>query len=249
MNVLSVSPQHGRYRLKQGDNTELKFILQTNDANVSLSDSAKVVMYKDNKITFTKSVTISNSVATFSIDKVLSVGIHLVEIIVGNKHIFPSDRSSCYIEIVQSSENLVASEVTDYGVQKIKNEIKADVTPTIDKDGTWLIGGKDTGLPSRGVQGPKGDPGPQGKPGEVTLAQLNAELAKKLDNRFETTVDSTTKTHTIEHNRKTLVPVVKCFMDNIEFLPWEVKVVNENSLSLNLGEDIPDGKQIRIGVV
>lgn len=70
-----------------------------------------------------------------------------------------------------------------------------------------------------------------------------------MNKSYVTTVDSTTKIHTITHNRKTLVPIVKCYMDNVEFLPWEVKVVNENSLTLDLGSEIPSGKQIRVGVV
>ena len=74
-------------------------------------------------------------------------------------------------------------------------------------------------------------------------------MSGKLDKYYTVFVDSTTKIHTITHNRKTLVPIVNCYMDNIEFLPWEVKIINENSLTLDLGSDIPDGKQIRVGVV
>ena len=39
------------------------------------------------------------------------------------------------------------------------------VTPTIGENGNWYLGETDTGKPSRGGQGPKGDPGPQGPQG------------------------------------------------------------------------------------
>lgn len=172
--------------------------------------------------------------------------------------------------------NEVVPLVEKASAQEVADIVKPTVIPTIDTDGTWKIGGVDTNKPSRGVQGPQGiqgpqgpqgiqgvqgpigktgatgatgPQGPQGVPGEVTKVQLDTAVNAKMNLPYLVNVDSTTKTHTITHNRKTLVPVVKCYMDNVEFLPWEVRVVNENSLSLNLGEDIPDGKKIRIGVV
>lgn len=39
------------------------------------------------------------------------------------------------------------------------------ITPTIGTNGNWFLGATDTGKPSRGVQGPKGDMGPRGYTG------------------------------------------------------------------------------------
>ena len=43
---------------------------------------------------------------------------------------------------------------------------KDGITPHIGNNGNWFIGDTDTGMPSRGEAGPKGDPGPEGPQGE-----------------------------------------------------------------------------------
>ena len=68
------------------------------------------------------------------------------------------------------------------------------VTPTIGENGNWYLGETDTGKPSRGGQGPKGDPGPQGPqglpgptgPGVPTGGVIGQVLSKIGDGDYET---------------------------------------------------------------
>ena len=59
-----------------------------------------------------------------------------------------------------------ATGVHTFDVLNGKNGGEA-ATPTIGEDGNWYIGGVDTGKPSRGPEGPRGEQGPAGAPGET----------------------------------------------------------------------------------
>lgn len=55
------------------------------------------------------------------------------------------------------------------------------ITPHIGANGNWYIGNDDTGKPSRGEQGAKGDTGPQGPQGETGPKGLQGEAGPKGD--------------------------------------------------------------------
>ena len=55
------------------------------------------------------------------------------------------------------------------------------ITPHIGGNGNWFIGDDDTGKPSRGEQGAKGDTGPQGPQGETGPKGLQGEAGPKGD--------------------------------------------------------------------
>ena len=113
--------------IKQGDNTVLSYHLKTNNHDVNItSGTAKAVLIKDKTIAYTTTAQVNNGVATFKIDKVLPADMYLLEIIIGDKHIFPSDRRAT-ITITTSSDNLAVDLVENYGIDKLKEEIIKEV--------------------------------------------------------------------------------------------------------------------------
>lgn len=77
--------------------------------------------------------------------------------------------------------NLIA-EADLKGDKGDKGDTGADgVTPHIGGNGNWFIGDDDTGKPSRGEQGAKGDTGPQGPKGETGPKGPQGEAGPKGD--------------------------------------------------------------------
>ena len=184
--ILTVEDLNTGTVLKQGDKTTLKFRLKDYDQEtVSLTGKPVTVVllttdFKE-KVEIAKSTVGTGDIVSFSISADLLPRKYYMEFVVDGKYIFPSEHRY-YWRITPSSLNADVNIIQMYGVDDLVNKViplvektsaqevadivKPQVTPTIDKDGTWLIGGKDTGLPSRGVQGPKGATGPEGPAGE-----------------------------------------------------------------------------------
>ena len=178
------SPSVSKTIIKQGDTSPLSFrLLSTKDGRTFKALTGKAIISKHGQKYFETNVTVSaTDTVTFSITDVLPDDEYKIEILVGSKFKFPSGEEDDQIFITKSAEYNDINVIERYGkdqlisevvplvekasAQEVANIVKPQVTPTIDKDGTWLIGGKDTGLPSRGVQGPKGATGPEGPAGE-----------------------------------------------------------------------------------
>lgn len=201
----------------------------------------------NNKNTAKKSYTLTSQTNTVSFINV-EHGTYQVEL---NK-----DGAVTYVEnlVVDGKENITINGQTHIFIndnvilEKVDGHINNLTVHVTTTDKTRWNGKQDTVIAGTGIT--KNGNTLSVDMGEIVAkAQLDSAVGNKMNLPYLVTVDSTTKIHTITHNRKTLVPIVKCYMDNVEFLPWEVKIINENILSLNLGEDIPGGKQIRVGVV
>ena len=66
---------------------------------------------------------------------------------------------------IETPRTVTFEVVTD--LRYIKGDPGADgITPTIGENGNWFLGSTDTGKPSRGATGAKGDPGDPGAKGD-----------------------------------------------------------------------------------
>ncbi|MGX7108356.1 hypothetical protein [Facklamia miroungae] len=176
--ILSVQDLNSGTVLKQGDKTLLKFKLvdyDSDELNI-VGKPVEVVLMTTNfkeKLTIANTTVGSDGLVSLSISIDLLPNEYYMEFIVNNKYIFPSEHRYFW-RITPSSKgsdlNIISmvgvDELIDRIVPKVEkasadevaNLVKPRVTPRIDSDGTWIIGGEDTGFQARGPKGDKGDP-------------------------------------------------------------------------------------------
>lgn len=161
-NVLNISNFGDGNRIKQGDLSEIRYVLQdANKDNLNLTGKEAVVYLtnRQNEVIYQKELLVINTnekpMVTLTIDEVIPAGTYTLEIIVDHKYIFPSDTKE-KIEVVNSalgkafkkvSENKLYGEIIDYGLsngkfESLKGEKGDSITIThksIDEDGNTFV--------------------------------------------------------------------------------------------------------------
>ncbi|WP_310795410.1 hypothetical protein WJ437_08895 [Ignavigranum ruoffiae] len=164
-NVLDILASDKIQVIKQGDNTFIKYNLLKNGHEVNFEDETAVAkLIKNHQVVYETHVDLMGSLATFNINKTLPTGEYLLEIIVGDKHIFPSDRQASIL-ITTSSENLLIEPIESYGIEQLKadilNQLGEQKGLTL-KDLEGYVRKDEISV----LEGPQGDPGPKGDTGE-----------------------------------------------------------------------------------
>lgn len=156
--------------LRQGDNTSLKFkldSLQSYHPYVNLNGKAYVT--KDQKIYYEKSISVKgDGIVDFSIDKVLPVGDYDLELVLGDKHKFPSAYGSFLINIHPSAEYIDQQIISAYG----KDDLIKEIVPLVKVGSQGPIG-------PQGPKGAKGDPGPKGDRGDIGPQGIQGKIGPK----------------------------------------------------------------------
>lgn len=161
-NVLNISNFEDGNRIKQGDLSEIRYVLlDTNHDDLNLTGKGAVVylINKQSEVIYQKALTVvkhdEKPMVTLTIDDVIPAGTYTLEIVVDNKYIFPSDTKE-KIEVVDSvlgkafkkvSENNLYGEIIDYGLSNgkfdtLKGEKGDSITIThkyIDEDGNTFV--------------------------------------------------------------------------------------------------------------
>ncbi|MGJ7586661.1 hypothetical protein [Staphylococcus shinii] len=161
-NVLNISNFEDGNRIKQGDLSEIRYVLlDTNHDDLNLTGKGAVVylINRQSEVIYQKALTVvkhdENPMVTLTIDDVIPAGTYTLEIVVDNKYIFPSDTKE-KIEVVDSvlgkafkkvSENNLYGEIIDYGLSNgkfdtLKGEKGDSITIThkyIDEDGNTFV--------------------------------------------------------------------------------------------------------------
>lgn len=206
-NVLNINDSKDGSKLKQGDRSILRYVLSDGDGDdLELNGMpADVYLYSDTEIVYKDTVNVKldeelNYVVDVVINEVIPSGIYMLEIIVDNTYVFPSDRGT-KVEIVESvigkflgdeSEPYkVFDELLDYAAANGKlDALKGDKgDPLTFED-----------LTAAQKEQLRGEPGPQGEPFvyddmSAVVADFmtaNQEMFKGEDGR-DTVVVSTTQ--------------------------------------------------------
>lgn len=158
-NVLNISNFGDGNRIKQGDLSEIRYLLKdANHDDLDLTGKAAVVylMNRQNEVVYKQDVVVTDSdgdaMVVLTIDEVIPSGTYTLEIVVDEKYVFPSDRKE-KVEVVESvlgkafkqvSKHHMYGELIDYGLKNNKFEsLKGDsITITnkyIDEDGNTFI--------------------------------------------------------------------------------------------------------------
>lgn len=157
-NVLNVLESNDGNRIKQGDKSIMRYVLQdANNDNLDLNGlSAKAFFSLNDKVEYTYATVVEDNAIEIVIDDVIPAGLYTLEIWVDKQYSFPSDNKA-KIEVVPSiigkgiedikSKN-IWDEVLKYGIDKglIKQVADSDFVvgtqePT-DKTKIWI----DTGV-------------------------------------------------------------------------------------------------------
>ncbi|WP_182475251.1 hypothetical protein [Staphylococcus xylosus] len=164
-NVLNISNFGDGNRIKQGDLSEIRYVLQDanhDDLNLTGKEAIVYLTNRQNEVVYQKTLTVVNHDAkpmvTLTIDEVIPAGTYTLEIVVDNKYIFPSDKKE-KIEVVDSvlgktfkkvNEKNLYGEIIDYGLSNgkfdvlkgEKGEPGSSITITnrfIDEDGNTFV--------------------------------------------------------------------------------------------------------------
>ncbi|MDT0955183.1 hypothetical protein RNT98_10120 [Staphylococcus pseudintermedius] len=103
LNVLNLGDGN---RIKQGDKSVMRYQLIDENDELSIVGKVEVVyLYKSSKIIYKKETTVENiddkDVVIVKIDDILPRGTYMLEIVVDDKYVFPSDESE-KIEVTKS---------------------------------------------------------------------------------------------------------------------------------------------------
>lgn len=153
-NVLNVLESNDGNRIKQGDKSIMRYVLQdANNDNLDLNGlSAKAFFSLNDKVEYTYATVVEDNAIEIVIDDVIPAGLYTLEIWVDNKYSFPSDNKA-KIEVVPSiigkgiedikSKN-IWDEVLKYGIDKglIKQVADSDFVvsaePPKDTNKIWI---------------------------------------------------------------------------------------------------------------
>lgn len=125
-NILTIKNENIGNQLKTGDRTILKYQLTDgNNETLTLEGlSARVSLLKDKQIVYqTETVVKEENRVHFSIDDVLEPGTYILEIVVDDQYIFPSDTDE-KLYLVSSSKNIQEEIAATYGIEQLKQEIE-----------------------------------------------------------------------------------------------------------------------------
>lgn len=75
------------------------------------------------------------------------------------------------------------------------------------------------------------------------------ELELKKLKPYRTELDTNLQFHTVTHGKDTNTPMVRCFLDNKEIVDYDLEVINNNQVKIDLGSDRPLFKKIRVGII
>lgn len=102
-NVLTLNESTDGNRIKQGDQSVMRYTLSdTNNDNLGLDGKQAIVyLYTDKGVAYKQETTVSNNVVDVVIDEIIPTGHYTLEIVVDNKYIFPSDNKT-KIEVTSS---------------------------------------------------------------------------------------------------------------------------------------------------
>lgn len=126
-NVLNLGESKDGNRIKQGDQSIMRYVLaDSNDDNLQLSGKKAVIyLYNNNGVAYREETTVNENVVDVVIKSVLPADHYTLEIIVDDKYIFPSDNKT-KIEVTSSvlgkgtteiEEKNLYGEIIDYGVK------------------------------------------------------------------------------------------------------------------------------------
>lgn len=127
-NILILNDVNTGNNLKQGDQTILKYICGDGSGDVLELEGLKaraVLKNRKNIVVYSAETTVkANNEIMFMIDKVLPVAKYILEIIVDDKYIFPSD-NSLYLNITASSLGSLAEEIESNSLDLIIDDLKS----------------------------------------------------------------------------------------------------------------------------
>ncbi|MFI3546855.1 hypothetical protein V5G65_12425 [Mammaliicoccus sciuri] len=120
-NVLNIKNAEDGNRIKQGDQSIMRYeLLDHNNDNLALNHK-KAVIYLHNKegVAYKETTTVNNNVVDVVIKKILPADYYTLEIVVDDKYIFPSDNKT-KIEITRS---VIGSNIADVQKENVFDEI------------------------------------------------------------------------------------------------------------------------------
>lgn len=157
-NVLNLGESKDGNRIKQGDQSVMRYTLSdTNEDNLELDGKQAIVyLYTDKGVAYKQVTTVSNNVVDIVIDEIIPTGHYTLEILVDNKYIFPSDNKT-KIEVTSS---VLGKGTTEIAEQNLYGDLL------------------DYGISNNKFNGFKGEPGLDGKP--FTYEDLTEEQKQDL---------------------------------------------------------------------
>lgn len=127
-NILILNDVNTGNNLKQGDQTILKYLCGDGSGDVLKLEGLKarvVLKNQDHTVFFSTDTTVNaNNEVLFLIDKILPVAKYILEIIVDDKYIFPSD-NSLYLNITASSLGSLVEEIESNSLDLIIDDLKS----------------------------------------------------------------------------------------------------------------------------
>lgn len=127
-NILILSDLNTGNNLKQGDQTILKYLCGDGSGEVLKLEGLKarvVLKNRKNTVIFSTETTVNaNNEVLFIIDKILPATQYILEIIVDDKYIFPSD-NSLHLNITASSLGALVKEIENNSLDLIIDDIKS----------------------------------------------------------------------------------------------------------------------------
>ncbi|WP_436939486.1 hypothetical protein [Staphylococcus xylosus] len=136
-NVLTLNESTDGNRIKQGDQSVMRYTLtDTSEDNLELDGKQAIVyLYTDKGVAYKQETTVSNNVVDVVINEIIPTGHYTLEIVVDDKYIFPSDNKT-KIEVTSSVLGKGTTEITkqnlygdllDYGISNDKfNSFKGE---------------------------------------------------------------------------------------------------------------------------
>mgnify|MGYP007028009877 FL=1 len=127
-NILILSDLNTGNNLKQGDQTILKYLCGDGSGEVLKLEGLKaraVLKNRKNTVIFSTETTVNaNNEVLFIIDKILPATQYILEIIVDDKYIFPSD-NSLHLNITASSLGALVKEIENNPLDLIIDDLKS----------------------------------------------------------------------------------------------------------------------------
>lgn len=127
-NILVLSDLNTGNNLKQGDQTILKYLCGDGSGEVLKLEGLKaraVLKNRKNTVIFSTETTVrANNEVLFIIDKILPATQYVLEIIVDEKYIFPSD-NSLHLNITASSLGALVKEIENNPLDLIIDDLKS----------------------------------------------------------------------------------------------------------------------------
>lgn len=191
-NVLMLKESIDGNRIKQGDQSKIRYaLLDSNQDDLNLDGKKAIIyIYNEKAIVFKKETVVADSDIELVIDKIIPPGYYTLEVVVDDKYIFPSDhrtkieimRSVLGTEITEFQHEPLYEDIINYGIsnnlfgsfkgedgkslryEDLTDEQKEDLKGEKGERGPQ---GKQGIQGIQGPQGPKGERGTQGEKGEV----------------------------------------------------------------------------------